>query len=68
MGVAVELPITKHIDIAGAIFLLENTLVYQWMKQIDVSHHFIWEYIDYRIVKLIFVHSEETLCNYLLRT
>ena len=42
MGVAAELPITKHIDIAGAIFLLENTLVYQWMKQIDVSYHFIW--------------------------
>ena len=65
IGVVVELPITKHVDNTGAIFLSENKLVYQWMKHIDMRHHFIWDYIDDRIVKLkIFIQKKPCVTLY----
>ena len=58
VGVVAEYPITVHVDKFGAIFLLENTLVSQKMKHIDVCHHFIHDYIEDRIVKTIFVQNK----------
>ena len=55
MGIFVKYPITMHIGNAGAIFLSDNILVSQWKNHIDVCHHFIWEYIEERTVKIIFL-------------
>ena len=45
MVVVVYCPVTMHVHNVGALFLLENTLVSQCMKNIDVRHHFICDYI-----------------------
>ena len=46
---------------AEAILLSDNTLVSQSTNHIDVRHHFIREYIGYRIVKIKKNRSEENL-------
>ncbi len=47
------------VDDVSAIFLSENSLVSQRMKHIDVHYHFVHEYIEDRILKLMFINSKE---------
>ena len=61
MVFVVKYPITVHVDNVGAIFLSENTSVYQKTTHIDVRHHFIRGYVEDVSVKIKFVHSEENL-------
>ena len=63
MGVVVEYPITVHVGSAGGTFLLENTLVSQRTKNIDICHHFIRDYVGDGTVKIQFVRSEENLAD-----
>ena len=35
-----------HVDNVGAIFLFDNTSVYQRMKHIDVNNHFSCDYVE----------------------
>ena len=50
-----------NVDNIEAIFLMDNTSVPQWKRHIDVFHHFIWDYVEDRIVKIKLVGSEENL-------
>ena len=50
-----------HVDNIGAIFILQNTEVYQWKNHIDVCHHFIWYYVDGGTVKKFY--SEENITD-----
>ena len=52
MGVVVEYPITVNIDNVVAILLSENTLVSERMKHIDIYHHFIYDFVEDRTVKI----------------
>ena len=59
MGVKIEYPIIIYCDNLGAIFLAYNAKVSSRTKQIQLKTHFVREYIDKNIVKIIFVRSLE---------
>ena len=50
-------------DNVGEISLPKNKLVYQQTKHIDVGHHLIWDYVEYVIVNIQFLHLEENLAE-----
>ena len=56
-----EQVITVHIDNVGSIFLSDNISVSQQMKQIDVRHRFIREYVEDGTVKIQFFCSQGKL-------
>ena len=59
MEIEIELSITVHCDNIGAIYLGNNAKLSQRTKHIDVKHHFVREYIDKGLIKIVFVKSEE---------
>ena len=62
-----EYPIIVRVDNVGAIFLAQNHTTGQRTKHIDIGYHYIREYIEDGIVKIIFVKSEDNLADILLR-
>ena len=59
LGFEVEYPIIVHCDNVGAIFLANNAKVSSRTKHIDLKTHFVREYIDKGIVKILFIRSAE---------
>ena len=59
MGIKVKYPIVIHCDNVGAIFLAHNAKVSSRTKHIQLKTHFIREYVDKNIVKVVFVRSLE---------
>ena len=59
MKFKVKLPITVLVDNIGAIFMTENVTTSDRTKHIDVRYHFVREYVEEGIVKIIFVRSAE---------
>jgi hypothetical protein len=59
IGIEIELPIIIRVDNVGAIFLANNFSVSQKTKHIDIRAHFIREYIEDGILKLVFIRSED---------
>ena len=43
----------------GAIYLGHNAKVLQRTKHIDIKHHFVREYIEDELMKIVFIKSEE---------
>jgi hypothetical protein len=58
MGIKVKLPIEIKVDNTGAIFLSNNYTSGQRTKHIDVRVHFVRQYIEDGIFKIVFVKSE----------
>ena len=63
----VEYTITMHVDIIVAILLFKNTQVSQQENHKYVCHYFIFDYVQYRTVKIKFVYSEENLTYPLIK-
>jgi hypothetical protein len=59
MGIKVKLPIEIKVDNTGAIFLSNNYTSGQRTKHIDVRVHFVRQYIEDGIFKIVFVKSED---------
>jgi hypothetical protein len=59
IGIKVELPIIIRVDNVGAIFLANNFSISQRTKHIDIRTHFVREYIEDEILKLVFIRSED---------
>jgi hypothetical protein len=59
MGIKVQLPIAIHVDNVGAIYLSNNYTTSQRTKHIDVRVHFVRQYIEEGIFKIVFVKSED---------
>jgi hypothetical protein len=59
IGIEIELPIIIRVDNVGAIFLANNFSVSQRTKHIDIRAHFVREYIEDDILKLLFIRSED---------
>ena len=59
MGINVTLPIIVNVDNAGAIFLSNNKSVGQRTKHIDTRYHFVREYVEDGILKIVYVQSED---------
>ena len=55
---SVEYPMVVRVDNIGAMFLANNSVLSQRTKHISVRHHFIREYVEEGVVKIIFVKSK----------
>ena len=59
MNIEVELPITVHVDIVGAIWLSNNHTMSDRTKHIDIRTSFVKEYQEDGKIIIKFVKSEE---------
>ena len=59
IGIKIELPITIRVDNVGAIYLANNYSTSQRTKHIDIRAHFLREYIENGIIKVLFIRSED---------
>jgi hypothetical protein len=59
MGITIEFPIIIKVDNVGAIYLANNHTTGQRTKHIDIQQHFVREYIEDGISKVVFVKSED---------
>jgi len=59
LGLKVKYPIYMNIDIVSMIFLANNEMAGQKMKHIDVHSHYVCEFIEDGVVKIVFVKSVE---------
>ena len=63
LGIEIDYPIVVRCDNVGAIFLGYNAKTSQRTKYVDMKAHFIREYVDQGIVKIIFVKSEDNVSD-----
>ena len=59
IGIEIKLPIIVRVDNVGAIFLGNNFSVGQRTKHIDIRAHFVREYIEDDILKLVFIRTDD---------
>jgi hypothetical protein len=59
MGLKLDYPIVVRVDNTGAIYIANNHAVGQRTKHIDIRAHFVREYIEDGILKVMFVRSED---------
>ena len=59
IGVPLEYPIEIKVDNIGAMFLANNHSTSQRTKHIDIRTHFVRNYIEDDILKLVFVRTED---------
>ena len=59
LDVKIEYPITVRCDNIGAIFLSYNAKCSNKTKHIDVRAHYVRQYVEEGIVKIVFIRSEE---------
>ncbi len=59
MGMKLQLPIVIKVDNVGAIYLSNNYTTSQRTKHIDIRTHFVRQYIEDGIIKIVFVKSED---------
>ena len=63
LGIEVELPIMVKVDNQGAIFLSNNRTLGQRTKHVDTRYHFVREYVEEGILKIIYVKSEDNTAD-----
>ena len=63
LEINVDYPITVHCDNEGAIFLAYNAKNSQRTKHVDIRAHYVREYVEDGVVKIIFVKSEENTAD-----
>ena len=59
LGLKVPFPIEVNVDNIGAIYLANNATGSNRTKHVDTQYHFVREYIEQGILKIIYVRSEE---------
>ena len=59
LGMDQELPMIVNVDNVGAIYLSQSATTSNRTKHIDVRYHFVREFIEDGIVKIVFVRSAE---------
>ena len=59
LDVKLSFPIEVNVDNIGAVYLSKNATTGNRTKHIDTRYHFVREYIEDGIVKVIFVRSED---------
>ncbi len=52
-----------RVDIVGAIFLAENVSTSQRTKHINICYHFVSEFVEEDLIKIIFVRTAENMAN-----
>jgi len=59
IGIKIKLPIVMEMDNMGAIFLANNKSLGQCTKHVDMRYHFVCEYVEEGIIKIVYVCSED---------
>ena len=59
MNVKIKLPIVVYVDNAGAIFLANNKAIGQRTKHIDIRYHFVREYVEDGILKIVYIKTKD---------
>ena len=59
LDVKISYPIEVNVDNIGAVYLSKNATTGNRTKHIDTRYHFVREYIEDGIVKVVFVRSED---------
>ena len=59
LGMKLKFPIIVNCDNIGAIYLAYNAKTSQRTKHIDVKYHYVREYVEKGMIKIIFVRSEK---------
>jgi hypothetical protein len=57
--VEVEMPITVKVDNVGAIFMAENVSANSRTKHVDTRYHFIRDFVEDGVIKIVFVRTHE---------
>ena len=58
LEIEVKLPIVVKVENAGAIFLANNKSLSPRTKNIETRHHFVREYVENGILKIVYVISK----------
>ena len=58
LGVNLEYPIKVNVDNIGAVYLSKSATTSNRTKHIDTRYHFVREYVEDGILKIVFVQSE----------
>ena len=58
LKITINYPIIIRVDNVGAMFLANNPVLSQLRKHISVRHHFVREFIEDGIMKILFVRSK----------
>jgi hypothetical protein len=59
LDIMVELPIIAHVDNIGAIYMSNNATTSTRTKHVDTRYHYVKEYVEDGIVKVILVKSRD---------
>jgi hypothetical protein len=59
MGIELEYPIVIEVDNVGAIYMANNHTTSQRTKHVDTRYHFVRNYVEDGILKVVFVRSED---------
>ena len=59
LGKKIDYPIIVRCDNIGAIFLAHNTKTSHRTKHIDTCYHFVREYVEDNVLKIVFVKSAD---------
>jgi intein-encoded DNA endonuclease-like protein len=57
--IKIDYPIIVRVNNVGAIFLANNKTTNERTKHVDIRHHFVREFIEDGIIKIVFVRSKE---------
>ena len=68
LGAKIDFPMIVRVDNVGAIYLAKNQTTGQQTKHIDICYHFVREFIEDGIIKIIFVKSEENMADIFTKT
>ena len=60
LGEKVNYLIIMNVDNQGAVFLAHNDGASMRTRHIDVRYHFVREYVENRVVKILFVRLEDS--------
>jgi len=63
LGVNVTLPIQVNVDNVGAIYLSKSATTSNRTRHIDTRYHFVRDYIEDGVLKVLFVRSEDNHAN-----
>ena len=59
LGLDVEYPIIVHVDNIGAVYLANSACGSNRTKHVDTRYHFVREYVEDGILKIIYVKSDD---------
>jgi hypothetical protein len=58
-GLLIKYPMQVHVDNIGAIYLSKTATGSNRTKHVDTRYHFVREYVDKGVLKIIYVQSRE---------